>query len=203
MREPSTYSNWVIYATRQAHDAWSATHSVFTLFLGSNHRRSDREEGDKDGRQEAEAVVIDAYRSMRASNPVRSGRVLADWLRSRGDQPEDYAWLSSRIKNWEDPRIITRLTEERVARLLALKRAREVLDVVSRRLTVDAYFRPKSAADTLSAAQLAARDGGKPQVARILLSDFATRFEGDPRVTVADTLRRHLSSHASAKRKSA
>ena len=173
--------------------------SVFRFLPTNLKLRSDRGmDKGKDGhaRREDEAVVLDAHGSMRASNHARSWRVLAGWLNSRGDQPEDYAWLSSRVAHWEDPRHITRLTEERVARLLALKRAGEVLEVVADRLTFDPHFRPKSAADTLSLAQLAARTGGVPRVARALLSDFSARFEGDPRATVAESLRRHLSAHA-------
>jgi hypothetical protein len=39
---------------------------------------------------------------------------------------------------------------------------------------------------------LAARGGGVPRIARILLSDFAARFKGDPRVTEAEALSAHL-----------
>jgi hypothetical protein len=57
---------------------------------------------------------------------------------------------------------------------------------------LDPAFRPKSAADTLSIAQLAARGGGNPRLAKVLLSDFAARFAGDPRVAVAAALAQHL-----------
>ena len=153
----------------------------------------------KEQRREDEAMVLEAYGSMRANNHIRSWQLMAAWLKSRGDQSEDYAWLCERTASWDDPRFITRLTEERVARLLALKRTGEALDVVSRRLGADPSFRPKSAADTLTMAQLAARGGGMPRVARTLLSDFAARFEGDPRVAIAFALAQHLSSHAPAK----
>jgi hypothetical protein len=66
------------------------------------------------------------------------------------------------------------------------------LDVVAKRLSVDSGFRPKSAADTLSIARLAARGGGAPRIARALLSDFAARFAGDPRVAEANTLAHQL-----------
>jgi hypothetical protein len=41
-------------------------------------------------------------------------------------------------------------------------------------------------------AQLAARGGGVPRVARVLLSDFAARFAGDPRVGEAESLAHQL-----------
>jgi hypothetical protein len=137
-------------------------------------------------------VVLDAYGLMRADSHVKSWQVLADWLASRGHSPEDYRWLCERTVSWDDPRYVTRLTEEYVARLLTLKRTGEALDAVTRRLQLDPTFRPKSAADTLSVAQLAARGGGASRTARALLADFAARFPGDPRVPVAQGLAQHL-----------
>jgi hypothetical protein len=136
--------------------------------------------------------VLDAYGLMRAGAHVKSFQVLEEWLKSRGDTPEDIRWLCERTLSWDDPRYVTRLTQEHVARLLQLKRTGEALDAVAQRLKQDPTFRPKSAADTLGIAQLAARGGGAPRVARTLLSDFAARFAGDPRVPVAKALQDHL-----------
>jgi hypothetical protein len=143
------------------------------------------------------SVLWDAHGSMRCGNPARSWRVLSEWLSSRGDQPEDYTWLFARMLDW-DKRVTARLTEARVARLLALRRSTEVLDVVAQRLTVDPHFRPCSAADTLSLAQIAAR-GGAQRISRILLSDFSVRFAGDPRVSVSEALKRRLTQQAPAR----
>jgi hypothetical protein len=142
-------------------------------------------------------VLRDAHGSMRCGNHARSWRVLSEWLRSRGDQSEDYGRLSARISHWEDGRVISRLTEARIARLLALRRSTEVLAVLAQRLSADPHFRPCSAADTLSLAQIAAR-GGAQRIARILLSDFSTRFPGDPRVSVSEALKRRLAQQAPA-----
>jgi hypothetical protein len=146
----------------------------------------------KESQREDDKVVLDAYGLMRADAHIKSWQLLSDWLKNRGNTPEDYRWLCDRTVSWDDSRYITRLTEEYLARLLALKRTGEALDLVANRLNLDAGFRPKTAADTLAVAQLAARGGGAPKVARILLSDFAARFAGDPRIPVADALRAHL-----------
>ena len=139
-----------------------------------------------------EKLVMDAYGLMRAGSHIKSWEMLFDWLKSRGFLPEDYRWLCERTVQWDDPRYITRLTEDYVARLLVLKRTGEALDAVVQRLQLDPNFRPKSAADTLSVAQLAGRGGGASRVARTLLSDFAARFAGDPRVATAVALKDHL-----------
>jgi hypothetical protein len=141
------------------------------------------------------AVLQDAHDSMQCGNHARSWRVLSEWLRSRGDQPADYAWLSARLLDWEDSRVISRLTEARVERLLALRRSTEALQVLAQRLTADPHFRPVSAADTLMLAQIAAR-GGAQRISRVLLSDFSVRFAGDPRVSVSEALKRRLTEPA-------
>jgi hypothetical protein len=143
------------------------------------------------------AILRDAHDSMRCGNYARSWRVLSEWLGSRGDRPEDYGWLAAHVFSWDDGRVISRLTEARVARLLALRRSAEVLDVVAQRLALDPHFRPSSAADTLSLAQIAAR-GGAPRISRTLLSDFSARFAGDPRVSVSEALKRRLAQQARA-----
>jgi hypothetical protein len=143
-----------------------------------------------------EHLITEAYGLMRADSHLKSWELMQGWLNSRGHMPDDYRWLCEHVHSWDDPRYITRLTEERIARLLILKKSGEALDVVAHRLKSDPAFRPKTAADTLALAQLAARGGGAPRVARTLLSDFATRFPGDPRISIADALARHLGSEA-------
>jgi hypothetical protein len=142
--------------------------------------------------RESEKQVTEAYGQMRAGSHTQAWQLLQTWLTARGNAPDDYRWLCGRVAAWDDPRYITRLTEDYVDRLLALKRNGEALDVVARRLTDDPTFRPKSAAATLQIARIAAGGGGTPRVARTLLADFPVRFAGDPSVVAADALARHL-----------
>jgi hypothetical protein len=179
--------------------------SVFSFLGGALYERRDqlsietwvspeRTQGlrDKEEQKQHDKVVLDAYGLQRAGSHVKCWQVLESWLQSRGHTPADYHWLCERTLTWDDPRYVTRLTEDYVARLLVQKRTGEALDVVTQRLNLDPTFRPKSAADTLNIAQLAARGGGVARVAKVLLSDFAARFAGDPRIPVAEALQRHL-----------
>ena len=142
--------------------------------------------------RDSEKAVTDAYGQVRVGSHTQAWQQLQAWLASRGNAPDDYRWLCGRVAAWGDPRYITRLTEDYVDRLLALKRNGEALDVVARRLGQDPTFRPKSAAATLQIARMAAGGGGTPRVARTLLADFPARFAGDPSVAAADALARHL-----------
>src|SRR5271155_5432101 len=103
-------------------------------------------------RRENDKLVHEAYGLMRADAHIKSFQMLEGWLKSRGNTPEDYRWLCERTLSWNDPRYITRLSEEFIARLLVLKRTGEALDAVAQRLILDPNFRPKSAADTLTIA---------------------------------------------------
>jgi hypothetical protein len=142
--------------------------------------------------RDSEKAVTDAYGQVRVGSHTQAWQQLQAWLASRGNAPDDYRWLCGRVAAWGDPRYITRLTEDYVDRLLALKRNGEALDVVARRLGQDPTFRPKSAAATLQIARMAAGGGGTPRVARTLLADFPARFAGDPSVAAAEALARHL-----------
>jgi hypothetical protein len=148
----------------------------------------------KEELKHSEALVTEAYGLMRVGSHVKCWELLQRVLAERGNRVDDYHWLCEHISSWDDPRYLTRLTEEHVSQLLIVKKTGEALDLVATRLRADPSFRPKTAADTLSLAQLAAHGGGTPRVARTLLSDFATRFPGDPRVSVAQALARHLGS---------
>jgi hypothetical protein len=142
--------------------------------------------------RQSEKEVTEAYGQMRAGSHTHAWQLLQTWLTARGNAPDDYRWLCGRVASWGDPRYLTRLTEDYVDRLLALKRNGEALDVVSARLTDDPSFRPKSAVATLQIARIAAGGGGTPRVARALLADFPARFAGDPCVAAATALARHL-----------
>jgi hypothetical protein len=153
--------------------------------------RTEELERKHDLRQ-SEQEVTEAYGQMRVGSHTQAWQLLQAWLTARGNAPEDYRWLCGRVAAWGDLRYITRLTEDYVERLLALKRTGEALDVVSARLIHDPAFRPKTAAATLQIARIAAAGGGTPRVARTLLTDFPARYAGDPCVPAAAALARHL-----------
>ncbi len=162
-------------------EAWASPELIEERRKGQELRQSENE-------------VTEAYGQMRAGSHIQAWEQLQKWLSSRGHAPEDYRWLCGRVAQWGDPRYVTRLTEEYVDRLLALKRNGEALDVVAARLTQDPGFRPKSAVATLQIARFAAAGGAKAPVARALLADFSTRFAGDRCVSAASALARRLES---------
>jgi hypothetical protein len=152
--------------------------------------RQHREELKKNDR-----VVDSAFNQARLGAHANATKILVDWLKSRGNRPEDYHWLCTRTANWSDPRHLKRMTAEYIDRLLQLRRNGEALDLVGQRLKTDPDFRPTSAAVTLTIAQLAAR-GGSPAIARALLADFANRYTGEPSIAAAATLAREMGVQA-------
>jgi hypothetical protein len=160
-------------------ETWSSPERTKELHAKQDLRLSDKE-------------VLDAYGQMRAGSHIDAWQRLQSWLTARGNAPDDYRWLCGRVATWDDPRYLTRLTEDYVERLLLLKRNGEALDVVAARLADDPAFRPKTAATTLQIARIAAAGGGAPRVARTLLTDFPARFAGDPCVPAATALARQL-----------
>jgi hypothetical protein len=136
----------------------------------------------------SEAVVTEAYGLARAGSHTKAWSMLQDWLAAQGRSAESYHWACQRLASWTDSRYVTRLTQDYVDRLIALREVGQALDAVARRLEQDPGFRPRTGAVTLKIAQLAARGGGKPGIARTLLSDFVTRFEGDPALAAAEGL---------------
>jgi hypothetical protein len=91
---------------------------------------------------------------------VKAWEQLQTWLSTRGKHVEDFRWLIERVRTWPDQRYVSRLTEDYVDRLIALKRHGEALDAVVERLAVDPRFRPRSSTATFRLAELAARGGG-------------------------------------------
>jgi hypothetical protein len=179
--------------------------SVFSVLGGAIYERRDQlgiqtwtspeQEAAKQRKEDHaqnEALVHTAYGLMRAGHHVKCWELLQHWLSEHGRAVDAYPWLCESVATWDDPRYITRLTEEHLERLLTLKRNGEALDLVAKRLRLDPAFRPKTPAATLTIAQLAARGGGAPNVARALTSDFAARFPDDPRTPVATALAQHL-----------
>jgi hypothetical protein len=181
--------------------------SIFSVLGGAVYERRDElgldawkspeltaELEQKADLRQSEKQVMDAYGKVRAGSHTEAWQLLQTWLTARGFAPEDYRWLCAQVLTWDDPRYVTRLTEDQIERLLALKRTGEALDVVAQRLAADPSFRPKSAAATFHIAQLAAGGGGTPRVARALLADFPVRFPEDPRVGPAAALALRLTT---------
>lgn len=153
--------------------------------------RTAHKESELD-RRESDRLITEAYGLVRVGQHVQAWKMLEAWLLSRGSTIEDYRGLLGRVTTWPDMRYANRLTQEFVARLLALRLTGEALDAVTERLKLDASFRPKTANATLTIEQLATRGGGTVGVARVLLKDFGTRFPGEPQVQAANGLLRQI-----------
>jgi hypothetical protein len=181
--------------------------SVFSMLGGALYERRDQlgihawvsperdaEKQRKEDHARSERLVHEAYGLARVGRHIDAWEHLQRWLTEHGHALDAYAWICESVSSWDDPRYLTRLSQDHVERLLMQKRTGHALTVVTHRLDTDPTFRPKTAAATLQIAQLAARGGGVPKVARTLTADFAARFPDDPRTPTAVALARHLKS---------
>lgn len=179
--------------------------SMFSVLGGAIYERRDQlgiltwtspeqeaEKLRKEDHIQSEKLIHTAYGLMRAGHHVKCWELIQRWLSEHGHAVDAYPWICDSVASWDDPRYLTRLTQDHLESLLTLKRTGEALKLVANRLNTDPTFRPKSAASTLTIAQLAARGGGAPKLARALLSDFAARFPSDPRTPIAAALAQHL-----------
>lgn len=121
------------------------------------------------------AILDDAYGLARVNRHLDAWIMISDWLKSRNHRSEDFEWAAERMVTWEDHRYWVRMNQEHLDHLLAANATSRALSAAERALRRDKSFRPLSASATLRLAQIAAT-GGAPGIARIVLSDFESRF---------------------------
>jgi hypothetical protein len=100
-------------------------------------------------------------------------------------------WMLERMTGWDEPRLMNRMVQELVPRLIAISRFSEAITLTRQRLAADPGYRPVTATETLRIARIA-RDGGDRPTARALLRDFPRIFPNDPLQPAADELAREL-----------
>ena len=198
---------WNVWQPVQLAAGMFTTLSMFSLLAGLMYERRlrlgldtwkspERQAAKEAARelQESERLLTEAYGMARAGAHGKAAEAIRSWLSTRGNSAADYRWLCEKVASWGDARYVTRYTEEFVEKLLMLGQKSDALNVVAKRVAVDARFRPSSARSTLMVAQLAAIGGGQPKLARILLADFSERFPDDPHGEAARALARSLAT---------
>jgi hypothetical protein len=108
-----------------------------------------------------------------------------------GDPIGELRWMLERMTSWDEPRLLNRMVQELVPRLIASSRFSEAIGLTRQRLSADPGYRPVTALETLRIARIA-RDGGDRPTARALLRDFPRIFPNDPLQPAADELAREL-----------
>ena len=113
-------------------------------------------------------------------------------LAASGHSLDEYAWLCEALLRWPDRRLASRIAQDYLSRLLAVKRYSNALTVAHHHIDADPEFRPATSADLIRLAYLA-RDGGDRKLARALLVDFERHYPGDDTAPLAAELSRELS----------
>jgi len=156
--------------------------------IDSPERRAARRAGELE--QTRKRFLDTVYFQARGVNLTDAWNSIERELAAHG-YPGDYAdWLLDRLGQLDDRRLADRLAQHELTRALASDNTRAIR-LVQRALALDAAFRPRSAAETLRAAQLM-RLAGDRSSARKLLADFEQHFPGDAAIAQANALAQTL-----------
>jgi hypothetical protein len=141
--------------------------------------------------KERERKIDRIYGEWRSGAQKNAWQTLMREVEESGDPIEELRWMLERVSRWDEPRLLNRIAQELVPRLLAISRFSEAITHTRQRLAADPDYRPITATETLRIARIA-RDGGDRPTARALLRDFPRIFPNDPLQPAADELAREL-----------
>lgn len=151
------------------------------------------EEGptQQDIERERERKIDRIYGEWRSGAQKNAWQTLMREAEESGDAIGELRWVLERVARWDEPRLLNRIVQELVPRLISISRFSEAIMLTRQRLEADPSYRPVTAFETLRIARIA-RDGGDRPTARALLRDFQTIFPNDPLQSAANELAREL-----------
>jgi hypothetical protein len=131
------------------------------------------------------------YGEWRSGAQKNAWQTLMREVEESGDAIAELRWMIERFASLDEPRLLNRVVQELVPRLIAISRFSEAITLTRQRLAADPDYRPVTATETLRIARIA-RDGGDRPTARALLRDFPRIFPNDPLLPAATELAREL-----------
>jgi hypothetical protein len=141
--------------------------------------------------KERERKIDRIYGEWRSGAQKNAWQTVMREAEESGDPIAELRWILERVARWDEPRLLNRIVQELVPRLIAISRFSEAITLTRQRLAADPDYRPITASETLRIARIA-RDGGDRPTARALLRDFQRIFPNDPLQPAADELSREL-----------
>lgn len=153
--------------------------------------RHEKEVSEVDIAKERERKIDRIYGEWRSGAQKNAWQTLMREVEESGDPIAELRWMLQRVERWDEPRLMNRIVQELVPRLLAISRFSDAIVLTRQRLAVDPAYRPITATETLRLTRIA-RDGGDRPTARALLRDFQKIFPNDPLQPAADELSREL-----------
>jgi hypothetical protein len=153
--------------------------------------RFETEVSDEEIEKQRERKIDRIYGEWRSGAQKNAWQTLMREVEESGDPIAELHWMLERIARWDEPRLMNRMVQELVPRLIAFSRFNDAISLTRQRLAADPGYRPVTATETLRIARIA-RDGGDRPTARALVRDFQQIFPNDPLQPVADELSREL-----------
>src|SRR5262249_18019904 len=137
--------------------------------------RYEEEVSAKEIERQREHKIDRIYGEWRSGAQKNAWQTLMREVQESGDAVAELRWMLERISPRAEPRLLNRIVQELVPRLIAISRFGEAITLTRQRLSADPEYRPVNATETLRIARIA-RDGGDRPTARALLRDFQRIF---------------------------
>jgi hypothetical protein len=151
----------------------------------------DAEKADRERQREIDQLIDRIFAEWRGGAYGNAWRTIEAHLQKSARPSEELQVLFARAEQWPDGRLAYRLAQELLPHLLAARRTGDALNIVRSQLRADERFRPLASTDTIKLIELA-RDAGDRRTARMLLADFANRYEDQVAQRIAAQLAQQL-----------
>jgi hypothetical protein len=147
-------------------------------FVPSHTPEREAEKADRERQREIDHLIDRIFAEWRGGAYGNAWRTIEAHLQNSARPSEELRVLFARAEQWPDGRLAYRLAQELLPHLLAARRTGDALSIVRSQLRADARFRPLASGDTIKLIELA-RDAGDRRTARLLLADFADKYEDE------------------------
>jgi hypothetical protein len=151
----------------------------------------DAEKADRERQRDIDQLIDRIFAEWRGGAYGNAWRTIEAHLQKSARPSEELQVLFARAEQWPDGRLAYRLAQELLPHLLAARRTGDALNIVRSQLRADERFRPLASTDTIKLIELA-RDAGDRRTARMLLADFANRYDDEIARRIAAQLAQQL-----------
>ncbi|MET0535886.1 MAG: hypothetical protein ABW171_16840 [Steroidobacter sp.] len=151
----------------------------------------EAEKADRERQREIDQLIDRIFAEWRGGAYGNAWRTIEQHLQSSARPGDELQAIFDRAEQWPDRRLSHRLAQELLPQLLAARRTGDALNIVRSQLRADERFKPLASSDAIKLIELA-RDAGDRRTARLLLSNFAEKYDDEVAQRIAGQLAQQL-----------